>query len=397
MSRHSHDPGSMPEPDADARAHSARLLSLIREEIEQAGGAMPFRRYMELALYAPGLGYYAAAGGAGLSGGDFVTAPQVSPLFAQCLARQCGEVLAELGGGDILEPGAGTGALAAELLAALGAADRLPARYRIVELSAELQERQRATLAARVPHLLERCVWHREWPEPFDGVVIANEVLDAFPVEGFRVTAGATEQRRTRIDGDALADAWAPAPDDLARGVAHLEADLGARLPSGYTSEFRPQLGGWFAGLAAALRRGAVLLIDYGYVRREYYMPERATGTLVCTRAHRAHDDPYDWPGLTDITAFVDFTAVTEAATDADLELEGFTPQAHFLFATGLDEIAAEARAGADERTELALAQQIKTLTMPGEMGERFNVIGFSRGLDEPLAGFAINDLSYRL
>ncbi len=397
MSPPSQDPGPLPEPEPGAQAHSERLRAAIAGEIARAGGEIAFRRYMELALYAPGLGYYAAAGGAGLAGADFVTAPQVSPLFARCLARQCAEVLDAIGGGDILEPGAGTGALAAELLAALEQAGQLPARYRIVELSAELQAQQRAAIERRVPHLIDRCVWHHEWPQPFDGIVIANEVLDAFPVECFRVTNAGVAQRRTRADDSALADAWAPAPDALARGVAHIEADLGRALPAGYASEWSPQLPGWFSALATSLRRGAALFIDYGYVRSEYYLPERATGTLVCTRAHRAHDEPYDWPGLTDITAFVDFTAVTEAATAAGFDLEGFTPQAHFLFATGLEEIAAAARAEADERGELYLAQQIKTLTMPGEMGERFNVIGFSKGLQQPLAGFALNDLSYRL
>lgn len=391
------DPGPLPEPGVDAQAHSERLRAVIADKIARAGGDIPFRCYMELALYAPGLGYYAAAGSAGLVGADFVTAPQVSPLFARCLARQCAEVFAELGGGDVLEPGAGTGALAGELLAALEQAEQLPACYRIVELSAELQAQQRTAIERRVPHLLERCVWHDHWPESFEGVVIANEVLDAFPVECFRIAESGVEQRRTQQDDGALSDAWAAAPDDLAHGVAHIEADLGHALPTGYRSELSPQFPGWFSSLSASLRRGAALFVDYGYVRSEYYLPERAAGTLVCTRAHRAHDVPYDWPGLTDITAFVDFTAVAEAATGADFELEGFTPQAHFLFSTGLEQIAAEARAEADERGELHLAQQIKTLTMPGEMGERFNVIGFSKGLETPLSGFALNDLSYRL
>lgn len=392
------DPGALPEPEPAARAHSARLVAAIREEIEAAGGRIPFRRYMELALYAPGLGYYAAAGGAALAaGGDFVTAPAVSPLFARCLARQCAQVLEQVGGGELLEPGAGSGLLAAGVLAELERLDRLPSRYRILEVSAELQARQRETLAARVPHLLERCTWESGWPAPFAGVVLANEVLDALPVEGFRVRAGGVEQRCTRVAGEGLADDWRAAPEDMARAVAHIEADIGQRLPDGYVSEYRPQLEAWLAGLAAALERGAVLLVDYGYVRREYYLPERAGGTLVCARAHRAHGDPYDWPGLTDISAFVDFTAVTEGATAAGLELEGFSPQAHFLFATGLEEVAAEALAAADERERLLASQQVKRLTLPGEMGERFNVIGFSRGLDEPLSGFAVNDLSRRL
>lgn len=398
MTPPSRDAAGPPQPEPAARAHSARLAAAIRAEIEAAGGRIPFHRYMDLALYTPGLGYYAAAGGAALpEAGDFVTAPAVSPLFARCLARQCAAVLEHVDGGDLLEPGAGSGLLAAGLLAELERLGRLPARYRILEVSAELQARQRETIAARVPHLLDRCTWEGGWPAPFTGVVVANEVLDALPVEGFRVRAGGVEQRCTRTAGGGFADDWQPAPEAVARAVAHIEADIGHRLPDGYVSEYRPQLGAWLEGLAGALARGAVLLVDYGYVRREYYLPERTGGTLVCTRAHRAHGDPYDWPGLTDITAFVDFTAVTEAATAAGLELEGFTPQAHFLFATGLEEVAAEALEADDERERLLASQQVKRLTLPGEMGEKFNVIGFSRGLDAPLAGFAANDLSRRL
>ncbi|MDX1610414.1 MAG: SAM-dependent methyltransferase [Halofilum sp. (in: g-proteobacteria)] len=392
------DPAPMPPPEAAARAHSERLQQRIREEIEAAGGAIPFKRYMELALYAPGLGYYAAAGGARLpEQGDFVTAPGVSPLFARCVARQLAEVLDELGGGDLFEPGPGSGRLAAGLLAELERLERLPRRYRLLERSAELRAQQRATLEARVPHLLDRCAWHDEWPRPFAGAVVANELLDAFPVEGFRRTDDRVEQRCVTLDGDRFVDDWRPAPARLAHAVAHLEQDLGHRLPAGYVSELQFDYSGWFAGLGDCLDRGAVLLIDYGYVRSEYYLPERDGGTLVCTRAHRAHGDPYDWPGLTDLSAFVDFTAVTEAATGAGLELEGFTPQAHFLFASGLEAVAAEAMATADEAERLRIAQQVKTLTLPGEMGERFNVIGFSRGLDRPLSGFDLNDLSHRL
>lgn len=392
------DRDRMPEPGPDARAHSERLQQRIREEIESAGGAIPFRRYMELALYAPGLGYYAAAGGAVLGEqADFVTAPGVSPLFARCLARQVAEVLAQTGGGEVLEPGPGAGLLAAELLAELERLQCLPERYRLLERSAELQQQQRTTLAERAPHLLDRCVWQTQWPQPFDGVVVANEVLDAFPVEGFRRSGGMIEQRCVAVDGDRFVDAWRPAPEALRHAVEHIEADLGRTLPDGYVSELQFDYSGWFAGLSDCLRRGAALLIDYGYVRAEYYLPERSGGTLICNRAHRAHGDPHDWPGLTDISAFVDFTAVTEAATAAGFELEGFTPQAHFLFATGLERIAEEAMAQASETERLRIAQQVKTLTLPGEMGERFNVIGFSKGLDTPLSGFALNDLSHRL
>jgi len=388
----------MPVPEDAARAHSERLHARIREEIDAAGGSIPFSRYMELALYEPGLGYYAAAGGAALGEqADFVTAPGLSPLFARCLARQVAEVLARLGGGDVLEPGPGSGMLAARVLLELERLDCLPRRYRLIERSAELAGQQRALLAERAPHLLDLCSWHAEWPQPFDGAIIANEVLDAFPVEGFRRTADGVEQRCVAREGEAFVDQWSPAPSALVHAVDHIESDLGGPLPDGYVSELQFDYSGWFAALSDCLRRGALLLVDYGYVRSEYYLPERSAGTLVCTRAHRAHGDPYDWPGLTDITAFVDFTAVTEAATGAGFELEGFTPQAHFLMANGLEPIAQQAMEETDETGRLQLAKQIKTLTMPGEMGERFNVIGFSRGLDAPMCGFSLNDRSHRL
>lgn len=388
----------MTEPDEAARAHSERLCARIGAEIDSAGGSIPFSRYMELALYEPGLGYYAAAGGAALGEqADFVTAPGVSLLFAQCLARQVAEVLVRLDGGDVLEPGPGSGVLATGILLELERLDRLPRRYHLLERSGELAEQQRAMLAARAPHLLDRCTWHAEWPEPFEGVVLANEVLDAFPVEGFRRTGDGVEQRCVASEGEGFVDHWQPAPDALVHAVDHIETDLGGRLPDGYVSELQFDYSGWFAALSDCLRRGALLLVDYGYVRSEYYLPERSAGTIVCTRAHRAHGDPYDWPGLTDVTAFVDFTAVTEAATGADFELEGFTPQAHFLMANGLEPIAQHAMAEADETTQLQIAKQIKMLTLPGEMGERFNVIGFSRGLDAPLCGFSLNDRSHRL
>ena len=389
---------ALPEPSRRARAHSEALRAHIRAAIAQAGGAVPFRRYMEMALYEPGWGYYAAAGGAGLGqASDFVTAPELSPLFGRCLARPCAQVLAAVGG-DVFEPGAGSGALAGELLAELEALDALPARYRILEPSAALQQQQRAQIATRVPHLLERCIWHTAWPEAFDGVVVANEVLDAMPVEVFRVDADGVMQRHTTTTADGgLADAWWRAPDRVTEAVRGIEADLSRRLPRGYQSEYNPALRPWFDGLAASLRRGAALLVDYGYVRSEYYLPERSMGTLVCSRAHRAHDEPYDWPGLTDITAFVDFTAVTEAASAAGFELEGFSPHAHFLIGCGLERVAADAMAAADERTRVLAAQQVKQLTLPGEMGERFNAIGLSKGLSEPVTAFAAHDLSHRL
>ncbi len=387
-----------PAPSFAAREHSERLVERIRAAIDAAGGALAFHEYMHMALYEPGLGYYAAAGGAALGDGeDFVTAPSVSPLFARCLARQCAEVLAATGGGEVLEPGPGSGVLAAGLLVELERLGQLPERYHLLEVSAELRERQREAIAADAPHLLDRCQWHDRWPPPFRGVIVANEVADALPVEVFRIGAEGVERRCVGWRDGGFVDIWSPAPQPLAQAVVGLERDLGRELPTGYVSEYRPQLPAWIAGLADCLQQGALLLIDYGYVRSEYYLPERDQGTLVCTRAHRAHGDPFDWPGLTDITAFVDFTAIVEAAVDAGLDLEGFTPQNHFLFSTGLEEVAAGALAADDDRTRLFASRQVKVLALPGEMGERFNVIGFSRDLETPLAGFAGLDLSRRL
>jgi len=399
MRRQGQPTAAMPEPGEAARAHSAALAERIRREVAANGGSIPFRRYMEMALYEPGLGYYTAAGGARLGeSSDFVTAPEISPLFGRCLARQCAPVLAETGG-DILEAGPGSGALAAEVLAELAALDCLPERYHLLEPSAELRQQQDQRIRARVPRLAERCQWHTDWPPAFDGVVLANEVLDAMPVEGFAMTDNGQVRRRHTIAtrGAGFDDAWYPAPEWLARSVRHIEADLGAALPPGYRSEINPYLEGWFEALAGCLDRGAAIVIDYGYVRSEYYLAERSMGTLVCTRDHRAHGEPYDWPGLTDITAFVDFTAVAEAATGAGFELEGFSPQAHFLIGCGLDAVASDLMAGAAERGRLAISQQIKQLTLPGEMGERFNAIGFSRRLTHPLEAFAARDLCRRL
>ncbi len=399
MTRQGQPTEAVPEPGEAARAHSAALAERIRREIDVNGGAIPFRRYMEMALYEPGLGYYTAAGGARLGeSGDFVTAPEISPLFGRCLARQCASVLAETGG-DVFEAGPGSGALAAEVLAELAALDALPEAYHLLEPSTELRQQQHQRIRARVPELVERCQWHTDWPPAFDGVALANEVLDAMPIEGFAVADdGRVLRRHTIATPDAgFDDAWYPAPDWLARAVRSIEADAGSALPPGYRSEINPYLGGWFESLAGCLNCGAAIVIDYGYVRSEYYLAERSMGTLVCTRAHRAHGDPYDWPGLTDITAFVDFTAVAEAATGAGLELEGFSPQAHFLIGCGLDAVAADLMAATDERARLAISQQIKQLTLPGEMGERFNAIGFSRGLTRALEAFAAQDLSRRL
>jgi SAM-dependent MidA family methyltransferase len=386
----------LPEPDAAARAHGERVAGMLRTAVADAGGTLPFDRFMERALYAPGLGYYSAGARRFGAGGDFVTAPEISPLFGQCLAAQAAEVLDHLGGGDLLELGAGRGTLAADLLLALEAAGMLPHRYLILDLSATLREEQRATLAARAPHLLSRVAWLDRLPEDgFEGMMLGNEVVDALPVSRFRVAGGGVEEACVAVDGDRFAWCWRPAPEALADGVAEINAACGP-LPDGYVSEFNLGLVPWLGALADALARGALLLVDYGYPRREYYLPERADGTLQCHYRHRAHGDPLRLVGLQDITADVDFTAVAEAGHAAGLAVAGYTSQAHFLLGCGLDGLLA-ADAAADEAARLRRAGEARRLLLPGEMGERFQAIALTRGIDRPLRGFSVHDLRMRL
>ncbi len=386
----------LPEPDADARQHSLKLVSLIRDEIAAAGGRIPFDRYMELALYAPGLGYYTAGARKFGGSGDFVTAPEVSPLFARCLAQQCREVLDNLEGGAILEVGAGSGILAADLLLELERLDCLPERYLILDLSPELQQRQRRTLSRCAPHLLQRVAWLGAFPETaFSGVVIANELLDAMPVHRFRLSAGSLLEQFVSWNGEQFALGWAePASPDFAKQLA---GPLG-RLDGmdDYESEINLRAAPWLDALAGSLAQGAVLLIDYGYSRAEYYHPARSRGTLMCHYRHRAHADPLVYPGLQDITAHVDFTAIAEAAQSAGFQVAGYTTQAFFLMGSGLERQVARSDAD-DAAAHLALVQGVKRLTLPTEMGERFKVLGLTRSWDRPLCGFAMRDLRERL
>lgn len=375
--------GHWPAPVPEARARSAALLELIRAEIGRAGGAIGFSRYMELALYAPGLGYY--NGGAAKFGpaGDFVTAPEVSALFGRCVARQACEALAGIGGGAVLELGGGSGALAEAALAEAG--DGLS--WHMLEPSPELRARQRARLGARVR-------WHDTLPRGFRGVIVANEVADALPVERFTILDG--EPRRLGVTAGEAGLAWAVMPPEPSlAGVVHaLEIELGVPFPEGYRGEFCPMLHAWVGSLAASLEAGLLLITDYGLPRRELYAAERVDGTLICHYRHRAHADPFHWPGLQDISAWVDFTAIAEAATAAGLTLEGYTTQAAFLAGNGIDRMLQAAGQGAEG---ILLAQQARRLLLPGEMGERFRVMGLSRGLGPALAGFGVRDLANRL
>ena len=371
----------LPEPDADARAHSERLLALIRAEIGAVGGTLDFARYMELALYAPGLGYYSAGATKFGADGDFITAPELGFVFARCLARALAPVLRETRG-DILELGPGCGALAAELLLELERLDALPGRYRLLERSADLLERQRALVLQRCPHLEKLTEWLDAPPaQPWRGALVANEVIDALPVRRFALRADGLHARAVGVDaGGRLVDREIPADAGLTRAVtAALGARIGA-LPRPYRSEVCPLLGPWFAEVTRSLEQGSAWFIDYGYAGDDYYAAQRSNGTLRCHYRHRAHDDPLLWPGLQDITAWVDFDALTAAAGAGRFEPEENMTQAAFLVGHGLDSVFGEAYAlASDEAAKYGLAQEVKRLTLPGEMGERFRVLRFRR------------------
>lgn len=390
------DLSQLPTPDADALAHSARLADAIRAEMARRDGALPFDRFMELTLYAPGLGYYSAGARRFGPAGDFVTAPEISPMFGQCVAAQVAEILDRLGGGDVLELGAGSGALAADMLLELERLEALPNHYRILEVSGALKLEQRDTLKRRVAHLLDRIEWLERLPEPgMEGVIVGNEVADALPVSRFRIADGGVEEAWVVARGEGFGWAWRPASEAVAAGVAHLVAEVGA-LPTGYVSEIHTGFGPWIAGLAERLARGAMLLVDYGYPRSEYYRAERNEGTLRCHYRHRAHADPLILPGLQDITAHVDFTALAEAGMAAGLQVAGYTSQTYFLLGCGIDRLVAAS--DVDQTVaHLARMQQVKVLTLPGEMGERFQALALTRGVDGPLCGFGIGDLRHRL
>ncbi len=390
-------PTELPKPESEARKHSLRLTEWIKDELAQSGDRLPFDRFMELALYAPGLGYYTAGARKFGEAGDFITAPEISPLFARCLARQCKQVLLTLGGGDLLEAGAGTGALATDLLLELEVLEALPAHYFILEVSPDLQQRQRETLMARAAHLIDRVQWLNRLPESgFNGVVVANELLDAMPVSRFYIAETGVQEGFIRWVDGAFERYWdEPVSPGLMDAVVALQKQVGA-LAVGYESELNLRATSWVQSFAQRIERGVAILIDYGYPASEYYHPQRSMGTLMCYYRHRAHDDALILPGLQDITAHVDFTAIAKAGLDAGFNLKGYTTQAHFLLGCGLDSLLMESDPN-DIKNHMRLMQTVKRLTMPTEMGERFKVIALSKGIESSLIGFSVRNLSGRL
>lgn len=382
---------SLPPPSEEQLATSEKLLATIAAEIAANAGWISFARYMELALYAPGLGYYSAGSKKFGAGGDFVTAPEISPLFARTLARQVAQVLRETAG-DVLELGAGTGRLAAQMLLELQRVDALPRRYFILEVSAHLRVVQQETLSALLPAaLLSRVEWLDTLPPSLTGCVFGNEVLDALPVHLVAWRESGLHERGVTWRAGRLQ--WQE--QSLAAGTVH---DMAARLalPNGYVSELCPAAPALIASLAALLQQGALLFVDYGFPCREYYHPQRATGTLMCHYRQQAHDDPFLYPGLQDITAHVDFTAVAEAGAASGLALLGYTTQAQFLINCGITDLLSEV-SPRDMAAYLPLAAQAQKLLSPAEMGELFKVIAFGKHMPAPLPGFSRGDKSHAL
>ncbi len=383
----------LPSLTLDEQAHADDVRRALDQKIAAAGGWISFCDFMQFALYAPGLGYYSAGARKFGASGDFVTAPELHPIFARCLARQVAQVFERTGGREVIEFGAGSGRLVVDLVRALADLGLVPSRYSIIEVSADLRERQRELINDALGSRAGCVRWLDGLPaEPIRGVVIANELLDALPVERFRIANDAVEQLGVSVAGDSLSLATRVAAPAFAKKVSA----LGVMGEDGYASEFCPLLASWIESVAALIASGVLLVMDYGLPRAHYYHHERRQGTLLCHYRHRANAEPLARIGLQDITAWVDFTALAEAGDAVALNVLGYTTQAHFLLGAGLSEeierLTGESAAARDAATRAA-----NRLLLPGEMGEAFKVMALGRGVSEPLAGFSVRDLSHTL
>ena len=394
------------EPDEEAKKRSQLLTECIKQACNDAGGWIPFSEFMNIALYEPGLGYY--SGGLQKFGekGDFITAPEVSALFGQCLANQLDALFKDFKNlseeeVSVIEFGAGSGVLALDILLQLEKLGSLPEKYLILELSAELQHRQQQTIRQKAPHLYDRLEWLAQLPSDLSNIiVIANEVLDAMPVDCFRVSDGdgssAIETLMIAVDDEKIISKYLVADGGMKDKIESIQQRSGLMLAEGYRSELNSSIDGWLSAIEKVADRAVILLIDYGYNEAEYYHPDRVSGTLMCYYQHKAHGDFSWWPGLQDITAFVNFTDVAYCAVGLGMQVSGYTTQAAFLLSNGLSDLHAE-QVSDDIQQQITLSQQIKTLTLPSEMGDRFKVMALTKNYDEPLTGFSMLDLRNRL
>jgi len=385
----------LPPPGDEARTVSQALTKKISQAISDNAGCLPFDDFMAMALYEPGLGYYSNGLTPFGEQGDFITAPESGRLFGRCLAKSIASILEQVDAGDVLELGAGSGVLAAVVLEELQRLGATPRRYLILERTAAmrgLQQKRLRDISASTGIGVE---WLDRLPDdPIDGVVFGNEVADALPVKRFYWHDDQVACLGVARDGEMLSSCQVSASDDVTGYVCGLAKDYGWQ--ANYQSEYCPGLSAWIGSLSDCINRGGLVLIDYGYGRPEYYHPQRNMGTLMCHYRHQAHPDPFWYPGLQDITAFVDFTTIAEAATDTGMDMLGYSSQAQFLMGSGIDALLAVADPE-DTRVYLTLSNEAKRLMLPSEMGERFKVIGFSRGLDQDVLGFTARDLRSRL
>ena len=380
----------LPNPDSEAQYLSQQLQASIFSEITEQG-RLTFARYMELVLYAPNLGYYCSGTQKFGEQGDFITAPELSPLFSQCIARQCQQVLLDINGGDIVEFGAGSGIMASTILQYLAEQDALPSHYYVVELSAELRSRQQILLQSHIPTLFSRVVWLDRLPDnPLRGVILANEVLDAMPVHRFGFYDGIQEYYVASKNQQLIWQLDVSQNELLREQIKQ----LGVNFPNGYSSEINLLAKPWLTSLAAIIEQGLILLTDYGMTQREFYHWDRSCGTLMCHYRHRAHSNPFWWPGLQDITSQVDFSAIAEAAIECDLNVEGFTHQAAFLLNCGIVELMDAVK---DPMLRFASEQQVKRLVLPGQMGEPFKAMALTKNYSASLLGFSTMNQIERL
>ncbi len=392
----------LPIPKQDALRLSRQLHQKIAQVIKAENGSISFSRFMQMALYEPGFGYYSAGSAKFGVDGDFTTAPETSSLFGRCFAHQISQIFLHLDKNknsetkyskkSILEFGAGSGRLACDILTELESLGMLPDSYFILEVSADLRERQQHLIKSKIPQLENRVTWLEAFPtEKISGVILANEVLDAMPVDRFSIINNIIQEQRVVIQNDEFSFANKEASTQLKNSISELQLDLAYD----YASEINQTLPGWFKSLNDAIETGVIFCVDYGYSRRDYYHPDQNNGTLICHYRHQAHDDPFVYIGLQDISASVDFTSVAEAAFTGGFEIAGYTTQAHFLINNNLINLLPTEEF--DSTEYLKLSQEVQILTLPAEMGERFKVIGLTKQFNKPLTGFAINNLLERL
>ena len=380
---------SLPIPDSEAKFHSQKLSKYIKQIIDEKGGSIGFDEYMNLALYQPNLGYYNSSTQKFGTEGDFVTAPQISTIFSKCLASQCTQILEDFKNPIILEIGAGTGIMAKDLLLDLEKHNSLPEKYLILEISEDLKSRQQNLLKQSIPQYIDNIVWLDSLPKKkFNGLIIANEVLDALPVKRFKKESNLFKEVKVTSINNNFHWVDTLVCDELKIFLENIERKLSKTFVEDYCSEINIGLKIWLDSLQSVMNKGVILLVDYGYSMSDYYHPSKFDGNLLCHYRHYAHNDPFFYPGLQDITASVDFTSVAEYAEEIGLNLNGYTNQTYFLFSCGLENLVPNMDL-LDMRLQTEVSQELRTLIMPDEMGERFKFMALTKEYNRDLLGFS--------